>query len=100
MWAKTFTVSFGGVTDTHKSCENCSASCVSCASNTECTQCSNTTILIVNGSVVECVSLCPSGYYNASDSCLSCPAGCLECYMSQGQVICRSCNSSLTLLSG
>jgi proprotein convertase subtilisin/kexin type 5 len=84
-----------GVTVLSLSCRNCSIYCQQCSSEMNCAACISGTFLILrNGSSnssYQCVNQCPTGFYQTSRSCVTCPSPCANCRLTDSGVICLSC---------
>ncbi|XP_077157208.1 extracellular matrix organizing protein FRAS1 isoform X3 [Paroedura picta] len=78
-----------------KTCKECDWSCNACSSprSTDCLQCMEGYVLH-NGA---CVKQCPLAFYKESDTCQTCPEGCLEC---EGANQCRVCDATTFLQEG
>ena len=69
-------------------CLPCTNACSSCTSQGGCTQCRSGYFLL-SGTVNECVSRCPSGYFQSLSSCEPCRANCIVCSSLSS---CQSCS--------
>ncbi|GAB0189453.1 extracellular matrix organizing protein FRAS1 [Grus japonensis] len=75
-----------------KTCRECDWSCNACKGprSTDCLQCMEGYVLHEGA----CVERCPAAFYKESDTCQTCPPGCLEC---DSDSLCHLCDSTTFL---
>lgn len=84
------------------SCKNCSIYCQQCSSELNCIVCITGTYIIPrsspNNSSYQCVTICPSGYYQISGNCIICPSTCATCQLVNSGINCLTCPAGSLLM--